>query len=99
LKKNYRAGAAMLRHPPANSPYDCAVDMFLIVFGAIQMYRNYKRWDAVITPPWYKNAFGQKIEWTGKAYFWIGFIFAISGMWNLVFFCGWSPLSIYGPSN
>jgi hypothetical protein len=94
----------MPRHPPENSPFDCAMAAIMIVVGAVQMYRYYKRWNDVIRHTWYSNGnvfnvFGQKYEWTGKNYFWFGFAFAMLGLWSLVFFCGWSPLSIFGPAS
>ena len=88
----------MPHHPPENSPFDCAVDAFLIVWGAVHMYRNYRRWDSIITPTSDSDIFGKRYEVTGKTYFWLGFMLAMLGLWGLVFSCGWSPFSIYGPS-
>jgi hypothetical protein len=89
----------MPRHPPENSLFNCAADVFIIIWGAFQMYRNYKRWNDVIRYTWYSNVevFGKKYEFTGRAYFWVGFIVAMMGLWDLVFLCGRSPLSHYGP--
>ena len=90
----------MPRHPTENSPFDCAIAAIMIVVGAVQMYRYYKRWNTVIPLPWDRKVnIRGNYEWTGKTYFWLSFAVAMLGLWSLVFFCRWSPLSIYGPTN